>query len=340
MSSSFSDLADRLPPTTAFVEVGPEGGHARVCGGLTVLERALWGLGKQGVSVAQVAAERLQLRADLPVIVEWVAAGSAAPGGARVVRGDEVLGIRVVDAESCRRAEWALCLQLAKSHQGLIDGWFNWRVSMPITRVLASTRVTPNQVTMVSAAVGAAAAISVAGGSWPAMAIGGVLLQLQSILDSCDGELARLRFQGSKLGQWLDNVSDDVLDILFVVAAGVAAGGPWLTLALAASALRAFGQAVLYHEVYRRTGTGDAYSFRIWFQRDKQEVQEVFGVQGIGGHLRALFRRDTYVFAWMLLCLCGQIEAVVVYGSILGGMIGVLMLLHLLLRAPLPARRA
>ena len=94
--------------------------------------------------------------------VEWVRPGSGAPPEAVVVRGDEVLGKRVVDAASCRAADWALCLQLAKGHQGLIDGWLNWRVSMPITRRRASTRVTPNQVTLASTAVGLAAASELA----------------------------------------------------------------------------------------------------------------------------------------------------------------------------------
>jgi phosphatidylglycerophosphate synthase len=339
MSSSFSDLADRLPPTTAFVEVGPEGGHARVVGGLSVLERSLWNLARSGYAAAVVAAEPLPLRADLPLSVQWVAPGSAPPEGASRVRGDEVQGARVVDEATARAAEWALCLTLAKSHQGLIDGWLNWRVSMPITRRLSSTAVMPNHVTLVSACIGAAASVSLLGGSWPLLALGGVLMQLQSILDSCDGELARLRFQGSRLGQWLDNLSDDALDLLFVVCAGIAAGGPWLTLAVVASVFRGLGHVVMYHEVHRRTGTGDAYSFRIWFQREQQAVDEVFGVRGVGGHLRALFRRDTYVFAWMLLLMCGQVEAVVVYGSILGVVIGGLMTLHLLLRDPLPPRR-
>ncbi|WP_366526877.1 hypothetical protein [Nannocystis sp.] len=35
-----------------------------------------------------------------------------------------------------------------------------------------------------------------------------------------------MRFQGSKLGQWLDNLSDDLLDVAFVIGAGVAAGAP------------------------------------------------------------------------------------------------------------------
>ena len=38
----------------------------------------------------------------------------------------------------------------------------------------------------------------------------------------------------------------------------------------------------------------------------------------------------------MLLCLGGQLEAVVVYGAVLSAAIGVLMTLHLFLRKPLP----
>jgi hypothetical protein len=55
--------------------------------------------------------------------------------------------------------------------------------------------------------------------------------------------------------------------------------------------------------------------------------------------LRALGRRDTYVFVWMLLCLFGQLEAVVVYGVGLSLVIGALSALHLTFRQPLPPRR-
>lgn len=336
MSASFSDIAGRVPSSIVFVEVGP--GHTLNVGGLSVLERTLRGLARGGVGLAQVAAEPSTLRADLPLVVQWVEPGTPPPVGARVVRGDEIEGVQVVDEASRRAVEWALCRKLAKSHQGLIDGWINWRFSMPITRILSHTRVRPNHVTLFSVCVGIAATALVVSGSYPAIAVGGVLIQVQSILDSCDGELARLRFEGSRLGQWLDNISDDLLDLAFIVGAGVAAGGIYLPMAVGASIFRALGLVAMYHEVVRRTGGGDVYSFRIWFQRETQPIDEVFGVHGIGGYLRSLGRRDTYVFLWMLLCLCGQIEAIVVYGVVLGTMIGVLMMLHLILRAPLPPR--
>lgn len=339
MPGQFSDLADRISPPTVFVEVGPEGGHALVVGGLTVLERALWGLARQGVVVAQVPAAPLPLRDDLKLVVEWLPPGTPPPADTRVVRGDVVQDTRVVDEASRAHAERALCRTLAKSHQGLVDGLINWRFSMPITRLLSYTAVRPNHITLGATLVGLAASVVVLRGTWAAVAVAGVLLQLHSILDSCDGELARLRFQGSKLGQWLDNTCDDVIDIVFLTCAGLSLGGVFAPLAVATMALRAFGHLAMYHEVYHRTGTGDVYSFRIWYQREEQSVDDVYGVHGLSGYLRALGRRDTYVFVWMVLCLLGRLDVVVVYGAVLGTMIGVLMALHLALRPPLPPAR-
>jgi phosphatidylglycerophosphate synthase len=339
MAVSFSDIADRLPPATAFVEVDPGGGHTLVVGGLSVLERALWGLARGGVARAIVAATPLPLRPDLALEVEWVAPGSAPPTGVRVVRGDEVQGMRVVDEASRRAAERALCRTLAKSHQGLIDGWVNWRFSSPITRLLSYTSIRPNQITLVGSLAGLMAAVLVLRGGWAAVAGAGVLLQLHSIFDSCDGEMARLRFQGSRLGQWLDSVCDDVVDMVFIVCAGLSLGGNYMLLAIATTTIRAWAHLNTYYEVYRRTGTGDLYSFRIWFEKESQAVDEVYSVRGFSGYFRALGRRDTYVFVWMLLCLCGQLEVVVIYGAALGLMIGALMALHLLFRQPLPPRR-
>lgn len=339
MAVSFSDIADRLPSTTAFVEVAPGGGHALVVGGLSVLERALWGLSRAGVHHAIVAAEPLPLRPDLKLQVEWVAAGSAPPADVKVVRGDEVQGQRVVDEASRRAVERALCRTLAKSHQGLIDGWVNWRFSSPITRMLSYTPVMPNQITLIGSLAGLLAAGLVLRGSWAAVAVAGLLLQLHSILDSCDGEMARLRFQGSRLGQWLDSISDDIVDMVFLACAGLSLGGNYATLAVVTTLLRAWAHLNTYYEVYRRTGTGDLYSFRIWFEKETQAVDEVYTVRGVGGYLRALGRRDTYVFVWMLLCLFGQLEAVVVYGVGLSLVIGALSALHLTFRQPLPPRR-
>jgi phosphatidylglycerophosphate synthase len=62
--------------------------------------------------------------------------------------------------------------------------------------------------------------------------LGGALFQAQSVLDGCDGEIARLTYRFSRLGQWLDSVGDDLTNYAFFL--GLAVGQararelPWL----------------------------------------------------------------------------------------------------------------
>jgi phosphatidylglycerophosphate synthase len=287
--------------TVFFESVGDR--HAQVLGGLTALERRIRELARGGATRAVAAVAPIAFGRPLPIPVEFVPAGSPAPAGARRERADVIAGIELVDAAAVARAEWALIRGMNKSFEGPIDALINWRISMRITRVLArrSLAVTPNQVTCVAILVGLGA---VGLAAHAAFAAAGVLLQLNSILDSCDGELARLRYQHSRLGQWLDNLADDAVDNLFVVAVGAALGGGWLAAAAAAAGGRLVVAAATYVAVYRRTGTGDVFAFRWWFEAGRA-TDEVYRPRTWATWLRALGRRDTYVFMWMIAGLAG-----------------------------------
>lgn len=87
-------------------------------------------------------------------------------------------------------------------------------VNRPVGRVLAAgahrAGLTPNQVTMLSAACSFAgvAGVALARPSWP-LALGVYLaLAVGFALDSADGQLARLRRESSAAGEWLDHVVD------------------------------------------------------------------------------------------------------------------------------------
>src|SRR4029079_13423727 len=131
------------------------------------------------------------------IAVEFVPVGTAPPEGARRERADVIAGVELGDGAARGRAEWALIRRMNKSFEGPVDALINWRFSMRITRVLArrSLAVTPNHVTVTAILVGLLAAFLVSRGTWACVAAAGVLLELNSILDSCDGELARLRYQ-------------------------------------------------------------------------------------------------------------------------------------------------
>jgi len=70
--------------------------------------------------------------------------------------------------------------------------------------------LTPNAVTAVSAAFSLAGILVIAlvGGPWAALAA--PLLATGYVLDSADGQLARLRHGGSLSGEWLDHMVDSV----------------------------------------------------------------------------------------------------------------------------------
>lgn len=318
-----------MADTVAFLETTGDR-HTVVVAGLTALERRVREVAKAGATRAVVAAAPVDIARPLPIPVEYVAPGSSAPDGARRERADVIAGVELVDDAARRKAEWALIRRMNKSHEGPVDALINWRFSMRITRMLArrSLGVTPNHVTIVSIMVGLVACWFAARGTWQALALGGFLMEVQSILDSVDGELARLRYQYSKLGQWLDNLTDDIVDNLFILAVGAGLGGTWWWLGLAAACTRWFQSLVIYIWVYSKTGTGDVFSFRWWFEDANSSVDEAYKPTSIKTWLRSLGRRDTYVFIWMIVCLAGFPQWVVGHGLVIAAINITILLLH------------
>jgi phosphatidylglycerophosphate synthase len=113
-----------------------------------------------------------------------------------------------VDTEEDRQsAEQKLDRWLVKPTDG-IYARLNRRVSIPISRQLIKFPVTANMVTIFTLGVGfASGAFFARGGYWYTL-IGAFLCLWASILDGCDGEVARLKLQESAFGCWLETVCD------------------------------------------------------------------------------------------------------------------------------------
>ncbi len=328
----------RPDDVATFIEVGDTNGHRAILGGLTTLERVIRQLGKTGVKAVVVPSEPFDVeragvkRVPHGVAVEWVAPGTPPAAGQPTVRGDEVAGVRVVDDRSRRAAEWAVFKGLPKSHQGPTDALINQHISLRITRPLCKTPIHPNHITIVSLLWGLAALAIVLQGTWTAMAIAGVMMQFHSILDSCDGEIARLRFQFTKSGAWLDNVSDEIVDDGFIACVGIAIGGTWMLIAIVGASMRFLANALQWEEMVRLGHGGSAYAFRFWFENEEATPEEVYGRKSALYYFRACGRRDSFVFGWMILLLVGLPQGVVVWGTASGTLIFTMMMMHLVLR--------
>ena len=95
-----------------------------------------------------------------------------------------------------------------------LNKYVNRKASEPMARLLAKTRVTPNQVSWAAFGIAILSFLSFVLGQ---NIIGGLLVQLSSIVDGVDGDLARLKGMTSEFGGFLDSVLDRYVDILVVL---------------------------------------------------------------------------------------------------------------------------
>jgi phosphatidylglycerophosphate synthase len=90
---------------------------------------------------------------------------------------------------------------------------FERKISLAITRRLALTRVTPDMMTLVSVGIGLLGAPFFLSESPVYQLVGALLFLTHSIVDGCDGELARLKFMESPHGAILDFWGDNVVHV-------------------------------------------------------------------------------------------------------------------------------
>ncbi|MBK9032839.1 MAG: CDP-alcohol phosphatidyltransferase family protein [Myxococcales bacterium] len=324
--------------TTVFVDyAGRDQIAAMRVGGMSILERVV-----RVAALAGATRARVRLRADarpplppLAIEVEYV---DAPDRTAAIVPGDVVAGVEVVDGRSRRRAERALLQSCRRPYDGLGDTYVIRPVSLRLTPLLARLGATPNQVTVANTVWGAlACALVVIGGRGP-IAAGGVAIFLQAVFDSCDGELARIRYLYSNFGRMLDNASDDVIDIGMTLALGWALGGWWWPVAVVAGVARASCALMIFRAVARMGKPGDVLAFRWFFDRAESELTDRFEHKLTPlAVVRSLGRRDAYVLVWTASCLAGVLEPGLVLGLIVAfGYFG-LSLVHRVVRARTPA---
>lgn len=108
-------------------------------------------------------------------------------------------------------------LELGKPTDGPVARYVNRRVSSRITYLIVrgNIGITPNQVSLISFLLALLSSYLYLA-RLPAIA--GVLVQLSSIVDGVDGELARVRGIQSRRGAFLDAVLDRYADVAIVIS--------------------------------------------------------------------------------------------------------------------------
>jgi phosphatidylglycerophosphate synthase len=248
------------------------------------------------------------------------------------------------DQAGRRRAERLLLAALLKATDGLISRTINRRISLRVTQSLLETSLTPNQMTAIAAAFGIAAivAVGLGGASW--FIPGAALLQIQSILDGCDGEISRLKYIRSRLGEWLDQVLDDVVNLGFFIATGwalhLAGWGPALTLTLVGTALHLVYQAALYAGlIVSGGGSGSVASIRWRGQKDHGDAPHDGGAprsfwKRVKETLEMAGRRDLFTFLYLPAAVLGVMQVALAWCTAIFVLSGLASGVHWLIFGP------
>jgi CDP-L-myo-inositol myo-inositolphosphotransferase len=113
-----------------------------------------------------------------------------------------------------QNAEEAIIDGLVKSTDGFVSRHINRKISIPLSRMLVRTPLTPDQISFFSFFLGLFSAMLFALNH---VFYAGILAQFSSIIDGCDGEVARMKDTRSKFGAYLDSLLDRYADIAIVL---------------------------------------------------------------------------------------------------------------------------
>ena len=182
-----------------------------------------------------------------------------APPAQALWSGRACLSMHVSTREEADDAEARLRASIIKSTDGRLAR-FNRRLSIPLSVVLIRfTRLSPHAMTIALTLIGVYAGWLFSRSEYMSGVVAALLSWVASVLDGCDGELARLQYKESAFGCWLDTVGDYVYYIATFAGITISAlddtrwpGLVWVGGALALGMLLTFAFLILLR--WRITG--------------------------------------------------------------------------------------
>ncbi|AAC07344.1 bifunctional L-myo-inositol-1-phosphate cytidylyltransferase/CDP-L-myo-inositol myo-inositolphosphotransferase [Aquifex aeolicus] len=209
----------------------------------------------------------------------------------------EVSGYFWMDVDTPEDVEKAKKYLVKTAIKGVGDGFIsrnlNRKVSTRISPYLVD-KFTPNQLTVLTFLLGMFSALV----AYFSPALGGILLQINSMLDGLDGEVARAQMRTTKFGAWLDSVLDRYVDFAFLSALAMHLKPSWDFMPWVFAAL--FGSVMVSYSTERYKGAycEDAYAVI-------KELRYLLG------------KRDERIFMIMIFTILGWIKALFVVLAII-----------------------
>jgi len=240
-----------------------------------------------------------------------------------------------------KHAEKKLFDACRKPTDGFISRNFNRHISLWISRFLVKTNLSANHVTGLTSLVGILSGVFVARGDYWNVLLGAFLFKLSSILDGCDGEISKLKLSDSKVGQWLDTISDNLTYVFFIIGMviGLARqGDPWIAVT---GTMTFFGLAmtllVMFIYLIRHTNSGSLLSIQKDFQKNKGGVLKRFL-----SNIQFMLKRDFFSLLFLFLAALGELK-IILWLCLIGSNIAWMVLLKTrlgLFKSPVVAKES
>src|SRR3989440_12982106 len=110
---------------------------------------------------------------------------------------------------------------MSKPQDGFVSRFLNRPISRRITSVLLKFPIHPSTWTISICGLPLIAGVFLVRGDYVSIVIGAAIFQAFSILDGCDGEIARAKNLESKFGERLDYFCDFAASLLYVLTLGL-----------------------------------------------------------------------------------------------------------------------
>lgn len=208
----------------------------------------------------------------------------------------------IKEASDFKKACTFLLGSASRKDDGIISRNLNRFISVPVTRLFAPFRIHPVAWTFISLLTGISGCLFILKNTYSSNLQGMLLIQLSSILAGVDGETARLKFQKTTFGKWLNMVSNDLVVWPFLAA---------ITYTTSESVfLRETGKLLLVlYPLYILM----KYVYAVRYSKEKCDL-ETFALRtercepydkAVPPTIQALIKRDFIIFFGLILSLVG-----------------------------------
>ncbi len=225
------------------------------------------------------------------------------------------------DAPACERA---FLRNSGKSQDGLVSRHVNRPFSRMISRLLLKLPIVPNTWSILIFALPLWACLEFLSGTGRGFFLGCAIYQLYSILDGCDGEIARARFLQTDFGRRLDSLLDLVGNMLLALSLGIGLARQWdrahasswfyVAEGLTAAMFIALSEGIVFARRSRAVSPAPAGKWNGALYQRHHEFLERSGILVLGERfawwLVQLTKRDMAMLAFLTLAAVGCAEGI------------------------------